>query len=402
MTLVVKEGEVTWLDNLTIEDIPDGIPSQIRIHTKQGRLGIESQGLVGSLLLNNGQTLTIMSKVGEANFYRMLLRAEGSLDLAKREMDRIVEYCVGSSQTISDVVGPIFLDSIEHILSRGLSSERAREVATGASVQGRLLPLQTFVRLQSRKTDPVVSIRHNRLYNTPENRLLLSALIHLQSSVSPHLSKRCQLVASRLSSFVSFEGSIQEDLLYVDRLFASRGYGGPRDYYRSSLMMAKIILGSAGLSVSGNSTVSGQSMLINAPLIFEKFLKETIASFYSSRGFIVQDGSRCGKYLYSGGSFELKPDILAFYSGRLVLLADAKYKQPTQSDHYQMMAYLKAFGISTGLLIKPSEKNSECEVITYTSLEGERVYELGIPLAEPEIVDTVLSQVIEKFGVSRT
>lgn len=399
---LAREGEVTWLDGLTMEDIPDGLPSQIRIHSMKGRLGIESQGLVGSLLLNNGQTISIAPKIGEANFYRMLLRAEGSLNLAKRELERIVEYYVGTCKTIADVLIPHYIDSIEYLLSRGPSSSRVKQLVHTSSAQGRLLPLQTVIRLQSLKNDPVASIRQSRSYNTPENRLLLGALDFLKSVDSSDLRRRCLTVASRLNQLVPYSRSLQDDLFYVDKSFASHGYGGSRDYYRSSLMMAKIILGSAGLSVDGNSTVRGQSMLINAPLVFEKFLRETIASFYSSRGYVIQDGGRCGKYLYSGGSFELKPDILGFYGGKVVLLADAKYKQPTQSDHYQMMAYLKAFSLSTGLLIKPSINSSECEVTAYTSLAGERVYELGIPLGEPEKVDHILSHIIERFGVPRS
>lgn len=401
MTLIVREGEINWPDGLAVDDIPDGLPSQIRIHGSKGRIGLEPQGLVGTLLLNNGETLNIVPKIGMVNFYRMLLRAEGSISLAKRELDRIVDYQVDSSKTITDVIAPQFLDSIEYILSRGLFATRAKRLVTSSSAQGRLLPIQTNMRLKSLKDNPVVSIRQERSFDTSENRLLLGALNSLQASASAELRRRCLSIASRLSSFVPTVHCLQEDLLDVDKSFASHAYGGARDYYRSSLMMAKIILGCSGLSVNGISTVKGQSILINAPLIFERYLRESISELYASRGFHVQDGGRLGKYLYNGGTFELKPDILAFYKGRIALLADAKYKQPTQSDHYQMMAYLRAFGQDKGLIIKPSDNPSESELVTYTSISGERVYQLGIPLGEPEVVDSILSQVVEKYGTTR-
>ena len=124
------------------------------------------------------------------------------------------------------------------------------------------------------------------------------------------------------------------DLDYVGHGFALMQYGGARDYYRSALMLALVILGNSGLGFGEGSIIQGDSVLLNTADVFERYLRNVIARAHAELGYVVSKGGVRTMSLYTDGSRDVIPDIVVSRGGSVRLIADAKYKQPDSSDHY--------------------------------------------------------------------
>jgi hypothetical protein len=187
------------------------------------------------------------------------------------------------------------------------------------------------------------------------------------------------------------------DLMTVEEGFAAGLYGGPRDYYRQALMLGRIILGSNGLGLSQDSTVEGDAILLNTASVFERYLRNVISEAYSGAGYVVTKGGIGTTSLYTDGSFELEPDINISKDGRTLLIADAKYKQPTSGDHYQMHTYLAVNGIKCGIILAPLYEGNEVVVREYSTSDRTIVREVYLPMGDLNTTEEFLGKIVELF-----
>ncbi|MEQ5815180.1 hypothetical protein J3362_06675 [Marinobacter sp. NFXS11] len=399
MIRIIKEGEIGWLPGIQSSELPSPLPKGLSLHIRGTVIGIESQGLIGALPLKNGDTLQILPKVGQANFLKMLFRAEGYYPLNELGRDEFVEVGHDSDETLSAVVIRRFISSTEEIMRKSAIQGRVSKKYSGTYLNGTIDAIKTSFNIARRAEDPVCGTTKQKTVDIPENRIISEAVaIALRTLKSQtNQSLYLQILQKWLSKFPRSK-NVRADLNHVDQGLSGERYGGARGYYRQALMLARIILGSDGISIDGSSKKESDSFLINTADIFEKYLRSTFINIFKEQGYVVSSSSGSKVSLYTDGSFELNPDIMIFQENKLVLLIDAKYKTPTSSDHYQLQAYLNNYKLGSGLLISPNMESDEVKVKEYMTPSGIVVREIYIPLGNLMITEAFLGSVIQKFA----
>lgn len=394
----IKEGEVSWLVGLTIEDLPQPLPSGLYVHAKGTLLGLEAQGVAGSIPLRNGDTLQITPKIGQVNFLRMLFLAEGSQGSLRREYDDFVALFVDEEESLNALVARQLMVSAAKILHQSPMIGRVERRRRGAFASGRIDPVKTAMNITARRIDPVEFVSRERTTDTPENRVISEALCRAILSLSADDREKYNPIIVKWNRRFPRSRSIFDDLRKVEEGFSSSRYGGPRGYYNRTLMLSQIILGSFGMGLGEASFVEGDAILLNTADVFERYLRATIASAYADRGYVVTKGGGAMRSLYTDGSYEIEPDIVVQRDGRVVLIADAKYKIPTSSDHYQMNAYLGTLNTTSGVLLSPSMATEEVQVKDYSTGRGCFVHEAFLPMSDLASTEAFLAAIVERFG----
>jgi len=393
-----KEGEITWLPGLHVSDIPHPLPKGINVHLRRGELGLEAQGLVGAIPLLNGDTLQVVPKIGRVNFFRLLFKAEGFQQDLEREYDAFVSYSVDEDENIDSIVARQLMFSAAEIMKRSPQQGRVRRRCEGMFAAGQMDVVSTALNIACRKQEPVTYFIKERTLDISENRVLTEAIVRAWLTLGETDRVELRPVQERWLSRFPRSQNLDVDLEQVEQGFASGRYGGARDYYRRALMLARIVLGSHGLGLSEVAVVEGDAILLNTADIFEKYVRNIISDAYSEAGYVVAKGGVGVTSLYTDGSFELQPDITISRSGRTLLIADAKYKRPTASDHYQMHTYLARNGVTRGLLLAPLYEGNEVVVREYSTTDKTVVREAYLPMGDLNVTEAFLGTVIELFS----
>jgi 5-methylcytosine-specific restriction endonuclease McrBC regulatory subunit McrC len=392
--LIAKEGEITWLASLQLDDLPNILPAGIQILNRSGEIGLRVDGLVGTIPLRNGQTLRITPKIGDANFLAMFFRAEGRMDEVERELDQFVEYSRSVEQSIESIVAHSLILSAAEIMRRSPMIRRVTQVRASRSAMGAIDPLATIQRLKSGSDMPVVSKTKARTVSTPENRIISMALPRAFGFLSNDDRSPFTNVIEHWNKLFPKSDNLLFDLEQVERGLALNRYGGPRGYYQNALVCSLIILGASGFSVSGADSVFGDSVLINTSDVYEKFLRNTMRKHFSDKGYLVTKTGISVTCLYTNGRYSLEPDIVVYKANKLVLICDAKYKAPSAADHYQMQTYLRRFGLRTGILLCPNFEGPKVEERVFEAPDGTIVREIYLPMGDLDITEEFLGTLV--------
>jgi 5-methylcytosine-specific restriction enzyme subunit McrC len=392
------EGETTWLPGLSPAILPYPLPKGISVYLRREKLGLESQGLVGAIPLLNGDTLQIIPKIGRVNFLRLLFKAEGLQPDLEREYDEFVYYSVDNEENIDHLVARQLMFSAAEIMKRGPRQGRIRRVRVGQFALGQIDAVSTALNIATRKQEPVVYAVLEKTLDIPENRALTEAILRAWSMLDDDDRVNFRGVYDRWLNRFPVSTDFTADLDHIERSFAAGQYGGSRDYYRRALMLAQIILGSSGLGFSEAATIQGDAVLLSTPAIFEKYLRNIISGAYSEAGYVISSGGIGVTSLYTDGSYELRPDIVVSKDNVTILIADAKYKQPTAADHYQMHTYLAANRLKRGLLLAPLYEGTKVVVREYATSDKVIVNEAYLPMADLDVTEAFLRSVVQKFS----
>lgn len=145
MILEAKEAEVTWLPGFNASALPRAYPKGITLHTRDGELGVEPQGIAGALPLSTGDTLQIVPKIGKVNFLRLLFRSEGRQHQLLNEFDDFVQYFEDEEASFDTLVARSLLHAAAVILSRSAHRGRLREKLRGYYASGSIEVKQTVI-----------------------------------------------------------------------------------------------------------------------------------------------------------------------------------------------------------------------------------------------------------------
>lgn len=398
MLVTIREGEIKWLPSLAPDHLPHPLPNGVYVHAKGSLLGLEAQGIAGSIPLRNGDTLQILPKIGQVNFLRMLFRAEGRQGTLQRDYDDFVAFSVEEDESLNFLVARQLMISAARILHQSPMVGRVQRRRNGTFACGRIDPVRTALNIAARRLDPVDYVVRERTNDTAENRVISEALLRAQSSLLPSDREVYQPILLKWQRRFKRSKSIHNDIRIVEEGFSSEKYGGPRGYYHRALMLSQIILGSYGIGLGEAAQVSGDAVLLNTADVFERYLRATIAAHYVNQGYVVTKGGGAMRSLYTDGSYEIEPDIVVQRDGKTLLIVDAKYKIPTSSDHYQMNAYLGVFGSAKGVLLSPAMGKEEVSAKAYSTGRGCFVHEAFLPMDNPHATEAFLASIVEKFS----
>lgn len=393
-TRIAEEGRPAWLPGVQLNHLPAGLPPSIRVLSKHGELGIEAQGVVGSIPLRDGTTLQILPKVGQTNFLRMLFRSHGVTEQANREFEEFVNYGTEDEPNLATLAARRLVIAADGVLRQGVALVRRRQRTRSVALAGHVDAASTALAIARREADPVVTTLRRKTNDSPENRVIAVALARSVSLLAPQDRPQGLEVIARWKRRVDATELTDRDLETVEERVAARWYGGPRAYYEPAVTLALVTLGTLGLSAAADPTVHGDALLMNSADVFERYVRRVIRDHYSDRGFIVTKGGSVSRSLYQDGSFEIDPDVVIERRGRIELIADAKYKRPTSNDHYQMQAYLGTSETQLGALLTPNGINGEPQVHRYVTPSGLATCVVDLPVDQPARTEAFLAELL--------
>lgn len=392
------EDKVTWLTGISYSDFPQPWPASISIAVRPTGIGVEPHGVVGVVPLLNGDAIQIRPKIDRVSFFRLLAVAGGHQQELEREFEEFVPYTIDEESNVDSLIARQLYISARDILRLSPQFGRSIRRRHATFAKGRINARETAYNLATRRRDPVVSSSRDRTYDIPENRVLTEALVRALPLLSSTDRESLQFIYHKWLSRFTRPVNLQADLESVAHRFARMQYGGPRDYYRKPLMLAEVILGASGIGIGQLSMIEGDAVLLNTATVFERYLRNIIARTHSAIGYGVAAGTSHTASLYTDGSRRIIPDIVVSRDERVTLIADAKYKEPTSTDHYQMYAYLHVTGASVGLLLTPALHGERVTRRKFTSPDHKTVWEIGLPLANIPTTEAFLACLAQDFG----
>lgn len=286
-----------------------------------------------------GLTLRVRPKLSVARLFVMLSAAAGSIRWDEHSV------ALAPSSAIEDVVATALVDSIRRGLATGLLRGYVTVEEESFVVRGRLDVVETL-RRRPVTLAPLVQTPEFLDENTPENRILATALAYLVRKVqSPAVRGRivdCQRAFADVSTILS-----GTPLPRVARNRLNARWWG-------AIELALLVLRSCGLDLPSGSH-STRSFLVDMNVVFERFVHRALADELCSVGLALQH-NRGGIDLDVDGVHTLRPDLSLWAGDRCVYAGDCKYKytadaRAQRDDIYQCLAYAAATGLSRITLI---------------------------------------------------
>lgn len=154
---------------------------------------------------------------------------------------------------------------------------------------------------------------------------------------------------------------------------------------------AKLIVNDMNI-LSGHNTFTS-SILINSNDIFEKFIFKLLNSFLPDEPFIYHEGKKTIAHDENTEKVSIEPDIL--YKGLDTVVIDVKNKNFNKNfsnnDFFQIYSYCKAYNTKKGILVYPSNQESNSIKVLTTFDEDITLFALSINITDSNLNDRTKS-----------
>ena len=247
----------------------------------------------------------------------------------------------------------VFADKIISLYSRQMYREYIDIEENSTFVKGRIQFSENI------RQNPVRMDRHVVNYQNYEQNNALNNIVKTMVIRLLRLTQDSN-IKNRLKKALLFLDDASETLLSIE-LFDSVRFTRLNMQFKPVFEMAKMFfLNLSPESYAGDETVF--SFLVPLNELFEYYLYKVFSNLGNEFNAKYQNRHR---FVFSpkGDDVYIKPDILLEKSNKLVLIADAKYKNPNyengrytkinQSDIYQVFAYARSYGVNNVALVYP-------------------------------------------------
>ncbi|RCW46647.1 5-methylcytosine-specific restriction enzyme subunit McrC [Halanaerobium sp. MA284_MarDTE_T2] len=313
------------------------IENKLKIRQLSNGIEIESNSYVGVVKLNNFQII-ISPKITNFNLAKMIAFA---YDLESIEILNELNELATDKANISDIISLIFLKETENIFYQGLRKRYQEKEEDIASCRGKI----NFNKLAKNSSSSVtLPCRYQELtVDIEENQIILAALrLLLANTNNRKLKKKLNILFSKIKIEVSLRSLsyqlLTKGLNNSDRL---------NNNYKNLFRLVELLLRKEDFNLLGEQDNDFPGFLLDMNLLFERFLKKYFKSKLSPGVKVEAQKSLKNKFRSDKLSYNLIPDYQFFEDGKLVRIADAKYKNYEQkkvsvSDLYQLTAYALA------------------------------------------------------------
>jgi 5-methylcytosine-specific restriction endonuclease McrBC regulatory subunit McrC len=365
------------------ENIPNPIPAGITLIRKNNISGILAQGVAGTLNLVDGTTVQITPKIGHLCFVKLLSFIQSGTKDSIR-YDEVADYCYSRDNGGAHLVYDAFLRSLSQYFGEGLLGSRVVTSECGYAAKGQIAPIKTTLRILSRAQKPVFYKSKMRSTDSSLHRVVRFVAEWVYLKLDPAQKLKHSSVLGKVQHLFPPIKDLNKDTDSFRKLLLCPEEFAHRPYLLSTLRYISIILGEMGISSESynNVAIQGSGFLVNTNKVFEDFCRKIISSALSESDCFVGGPDLSQKYLYDDFTFRLNPDIIVKNGDRVVIVADAKYKEVDQSDHYQMLSYMREFGVQTGYFICPAKTPGSAETISRSTSDGLRTCELKIDASD--------------------
>lgn len=302
----------------------------------------------------------------------------------------------GEEESLVEAVVPGFVAQVGRAFRRGILQGYRTEEEALSTVRGRIRFDDQIRRRYG--IAPPIEVRYDEFTEDIDiNRLIKAAIGRLGRMRLRSGNSRSQLRA--FDGALARVGTVD---FHPDRL-PEVAWSRLNEHYRPAVRLAKLILRSSAFELRGGE-VRSSAFLVDMNRVFEDFVVTALreALGLSDRSF-PQGNSDLR--LDRAGAVRLEPDISWWEGGRCVFVGDVKYKKVNvggirHPDLYQLLAYMVASDLPTGLLIYAA--GEEAETVHEIVNVGRRLEVVTLDLAgSPEDVLGQIRDVADRIRMMR-
>jgi 5-methylcytosine-specific restriction enzyme subunit McrC len=328
------------------ETIP-GNENDAKINIKptacKGEFVLHATSYVGTIKTPN-HTITIKPKIGNMNFFKMLLYSEKLLDLPSFENEIEIE----EGEDLVDFMAKLFDESIAPIIQEGIYRNYTSNTEEIPTIRGKLLIVQN-IRNPRISKEKFFCEYDEFSADILENQILLYCSQLLSELV---VDKNVKEKLVQTQQFLQKEGVSEKflDMYHLEQIT----YQKFNEHYEKILKLCEFILRITWYGdFLNNEEIPIHGFLYNMNTLFQDFitvaLKEQLSNYNVKRE--PKDSKLLkNKPIISDGiptksidATVLKPDIVIKNrtTGKTELVIDTKYKDhdPPAGDYYQSLAY---------------------------------------------------------------
>lgn len=339
-----KTTAAVGLEPWQVEALRRAVPDLALVPTvgSAGNFDLTPAATVGTIELA-GWPIEIRPKIG---IDRLLFLISYALDGAAWQPN---EVAYREADTLVEAMAPLFAAHLARALDPGVMHGYRTEDDALHTVRGRIR-FGDQIRRRYGDRLPIEVTYDDFSDDITENQLLKAAIwrlrrFHLQPTVLGRLRGY-----DRLLERVTLEPDLNPAVPIAWTRLNER--------YRPAASLARLILRASSLDV-GEGGQRADGLLINMNKVFEDFVVIALRlAMQLDDSQLVQGAAGHGIHLDASRRIGLAPDLSWWYGGRCVLVGDAKYKRLTAAgikhpDLYQLLAYLVATRLTTGVLVYP-------------------------------------------------
>lgn len=312
----------------------------------------------------------------------------------KLEFDRESAVELQVQPYLTEAFIRVFLDEVRRALRRGALMSYVTVNESANTLRGRMRVADQLRRRYAFPL-PIEVTYDDHTVDIAENQILRAALRR-----ASHLRLADTVLRRRVATALgALEGV--SDVAFSLRTIPEVRLTRLNHHYAGALALARAVIASTSVELD-HGTTRTPAFVVDMDKVFEDFLSRSLGAALSSTGYRWRQGT--ARHLDVAGRVTIKPDLSLWKGRRCVFVGDAKYKRTSQgenSDLYQMLAYCKALGLNSGLLVYAT---TEADAIEHEILrDGTRIVVRALDLrgTDDEILQRVdvLARVAQEMAV---
>ena len=160
-------------------------------------------------------------------------------------------------------------------------------------------------------------------------------------------------------------------------------------FYEPALWLSYLISTNSGVSMEMVGRAHFETVIIDVSVVFENYIRKLLLERATTHlaGCEILDGNRWPVPLFTTSAKHIvHPDFYFRRQGRIVAVADAKYKpEPSTQDRYELLAYCEALGVTSAAFVCPLAGTEPLATRYGITKAGRRIDLLRIDLAKPDM-----------------
>ncbi|WP_162805834.1 McrC family protein [Sporosarcina sp. PTS2304] len=393
------------LDSTAISETSDDIASFLSIGNVKG-IGkvIRTKNYVGVLKLKNGTEIEILPKIHSP-----------ASDLSEEETKRVFltmlmhlpnlpfkKFTMANLQLadhhVLELFIQMFLTEVKWLLTRGLKSDYQAFAGNEVYYKGKLNITQHIRYNLAHKERFHVTYDQLDL-NRTENRLIKTALLHIQTKTSHSMNKK------DIKSALQFFDQV-ETIYNPNDAFSTLTNDRNMKDYRTVLEWCKVFLQNKSFTTFSGTSVA-YALLFPMEKVYEAYIAGVLKRTMDNRIYAIYTQDRTHSLFDVPKRFALRPDIVIEHNEKCIVL-DTKWKilkndlrsnyGISQADMYQMFAYHHKYDAECVILVYPWNNGFpvQSEPIQFSSHDSVIMYIFFINLYEIEKSMNHLAELVSK------
>lgn len=345
---------------------PDILPEQysqyfsIGFDPKEKLWAVLPDSYVGIVPFNIDYGIQIRPKSGLNNLTYMLYRSGLLSRSLETPFEQTVPYQIADDDIESFFEGLVnsFLESVDAIKRHGLIRQSELVSKKENVIRGKIEFREWLRDFPRTGGIPIPQAVFSPNIDNIANRVIKRCLLYLAGAQLKYVPQN--QILDRLDYFGLLSNSkiTSDELRDVENALEYGRFPAGRYYYLPALNLALLIFRGAGLSLGDDQDVVFKPILIDTANMFENYIRIICQDAVKSGDAHAENGRHRPLEFYKSETknITVQPDIVVRKGGRTLFVADVKYKfEPTAQDHYQMWAYMEAYGVKLGGFISVSD-----------------------------------------------